>query len=100
MSIDVKIIGKSSRSITFAAKPVLHASHGMVFANLNKRDKSKVFGKNDKYVESKGTVLAEDIFHGLGCDLFGNTVYKIQIVVSPMEDKNAKQKKTRKKEEA
>ena len=100
MSIDMKTIGKSSQSITFTAKPILDSSHGMVFTDLNKRDKSKVFGKNDQYVESKGTVLAEDILHCLGCDLFGNTLYKIQIVVSAVEDKNVKQKKTRKEEEA
>ena len=100
MSIDVKTIGKSARSITFTARPTLYSPYGMVFADLNKRDKSKVFGKNDQYLEAKGTVLAEDILHGLGCDLFGNTLYKIQIVVSPVEDKDAKQKKAFKKEEA
>lgn len=100
MAVDVKTIGKSGSSITFTCTPTLYHPYGIAFKHLNKRDKSKVFGRNDDYLESKGTVLAEDILHGLGCDLFGNTSYKISIQVTPVEEKHAKQKKARKKEEA
>ena len=93
MSID-------SKSITFTATPTLYSPYGIVFKDLNKRDKSKVFGKTDDYLESKGTVLAEDILHGLGCDLFGHTSYKISIKIKPVREKNDKQKKVDEKKEA
>tara|TARA_Y100000310_G_C20563732_1_gene754406 strand:- start:494 stop:796 length:303 start_codon:yes stop_codon:yes gene_type:complete len=98
MSIDIKTIGKNGTSITFTGTPTLYHPYGVAFANLNKRDKSKVFGRNDDYLESKGTVLAEDVLHGLGCDMFGRTSYKISIQITPVEEKNVKQKKTREKE--
>ena len=98
MSIDTKTIGKNKKSITFTGTPTLYHPYGVAFENLNKRDKSKVFGKNDNYLESKGTVLAEDVLHGLGCDMFGRTSYKISIHISPIERKYAKQKKTGEKE--
>ena len=98
MAVDVKTIGKNGKSITFTGTPTLYHPYGVAFENLNKRDKSKVFGKNDDYLESKGTVLAEDILHGLGCDMFGRTSYKISIHISPTERKHAKQKKISKKE--
>jgi hypothetical protein len=100
MSVDTKIMSKNGKSITFTGTPTLYHPYGVAFENLNKRDKSKVFGKNDDYLESKGTVLAEDILHGLGCDMFVRTSYKISIHISPIERKYAEQKKTRKKEEA
>ena len=100
MSIDVKTIGKSGGSITFTATPTLYHPYGIAFQGLNKRDKSKVFGRNDNYLSDKGTVLAEDILHGLGCDLFGNVSYKISIQIQPVERNDAEQKKAEKKETA
>ena len=67
------------------------------FTKLNGRDQGKVHGRSTEGFPVGGdSATIEDVLHSMGCDLFGNTKYKITIQAE--EIRNAKQKKIKKEE--
>ena len=67
------------------------------FTKLNGRDQGKVHGRSTEgFPDGGDSATIEDVLHSMGCDLFGNTKYKITIQAE--EIRNAKQKKIKKEE--
>ena len=67
------------------------------FTKLNGRDQGKVHGRSTEgFPDGGDSATIEDVLHSMGCDLFGNTKYKITIQAEEIRD--AKQKKIKKEE--
>ena len=67
------------------------------FTKLNGRDQGKVHGRSTEgFPDGGDSATIEDVLHSMGCDLFGNTKYKITIQAEEIRD--AKEKKIKKEE--
>tara|TARA_R110002051_G_scaffold246229_1_gene305818 strand:+ start:51 stop:356 length:306 start_codon:yes stop_codon:yes gene_type:complete len=75
------------KKISFKSKMDAISRQSFLFTGLNGRDQGKIHGRTTEGHPERGPFAAiEDVFHSMGCDLFGASRYNITIQVQEIED--------------
>ena len=84
------------KKINFDCKIDSLSRSNLMFTEITPRTQSKIFGKEGGTGCVLGTNFAtiEDVMHAIGCDLFGETKYKVTITAEELP--NAKKKRPKK----
>ena len=84
------------KKISFKSKMDAISRQSFLFTGLNGRDQGKIHGRTTEGYPERGSFAAiEDVFHSMGCDLFGASRYNITIQVQeiPKDDKKKRAEK-------